>query len=69
LSIAWHDPGSAYVELPQTDHAFDIFLPKLSPAAQAAMYDVDRFLAFLASGWERLTPGSHEAAEAALAAR
>jgi acetyl esterase/lipase len=32
---------SMYVELPQTDHAFDMVLPTLSPAAQAAMYDVD----------------------------
>ena len=34
--------------LPQTDHAFDLVLPELSPAAQAALYDVDRFLAALA---------------------
>ena len=40
---------SVYVEVPRTDHAFDIFLPTVSPAAQAAMYDVDRFLALLAS--------------------
>jgi acetyl esterase/lipase len=40
---------SVYVEFPRTDHAFDIFLPKVSPAAQAAMYDVDRFLALMAS--------------------
>lgn len=29
--------------------AFDLFLPEVSPAAQTAMYDVDRFLALLAS--------------------
>jgi acetyl esterase/lipase len=40
---------SVYVEFPRTDHAFDIFLPTVSPAAQAAMYDVDRFLALMAS--------------------
>jgi acetyl esterase/lipase len=40
---------SVYVEFPSTDHAFDMFLPKVSPAAQAAMYDVDRFLALMAS--------------------
>jgi acetyl esterase/lipase len=40
---------SVYVEFPQTDHAFDMILPELSPAAQAAMYDVDRFLALMAS--------------------
>jgi acetyl esterase/lipase len=40
---------SLYVEFPRTDHAFDLFLPAISPAAQAAMYDVDRFLALMAS--------------------
>ena len=40
---------SVYVEFPRTDHAFDLFLPEISPAAQAAMYDVDRFLALMAS--------------------
>jgi acetyl esterase/lipase len=40
---------SVYVEFPRTDHAFDMFLPEISPAAQAAMYDVDRFLALMAS--------------------
>jgi acetyl esterase/lipase len=40
---------SVYVEFPRTDHAFDMFLPEVSPAAQAAMYDVDRFLALMAS--------------------
>jgi acetyl esterase/lipase len=40
---------SVYVEFPRTDHAFDLLLPEISPAAQAAMYDVDRFLALMAS--------------------
>jgi acetyl esterase/lipase len=31
--------------LPQTDHAFDLILPKLSPSAHNAYYDVERFLA------------------------
>jgi dipeptidyl aminopeptidase/acylaminoacyl peptidase len=31
--------------LPQTDHAFDMVLPKISPPAHAAIYDVERFLA------------------------
>ncbi|MDP4265334.1 MAG: alpha/beta hydrolase [Bacteroidota bacterium] len=31
--------------LPQTDHAFDLILPKISPTAHAAIYDVERFLA------------------------
>lgn len=33
--------------LPQTDHGFDLMLPKISPSAHTAMYDVERFLAFL----------------------
>jgi acetyl esterase/lipase len=38
-----------YVEFPQTDHAFDLVaLPRLSPPAQAALYDVDRFLLLMA---------------------
>jgi acetyl esterase/lipase len=31
--------------LPQTDHAFDLILPKISPSAHNAYYDVERFLA------------------------
>lgn len=30
--------------LPQTDHAFDLLLPKISPSAHTAIYDVERFL-------------------------
>lgn len=36
-----------YVELPLTDHAFDLALPRISPAAQSAFYDIDRFLALM----------------------
>ncbi len=32
---------------PWTNHAFDLFMPSISPAAQSALYDVDRFLAFM----------------------
>jgi acetyl esterase/lipase len=35
--------------LPQTDHAFDLILPKISPCAHTAIYDVERFLAFTAN--------------------
>jgi acetyl esterase/lipase len=35
------------VIFPCTDHAFDIVLPQTNPAAQSALYDVDRFLALL----------------------
>lgn len=31
--------------LPQTDHAYDLILPSLSPSAHSAIYDVERFLA------------------------
>ncbi len=31
--------------LPQTDHAFDLILPRISPSAHNAIYDVERFLA------------------------
>jgi acetyl esterase/lipase len=35
--------------VPQTDHAFDLILPKISPSAHTAMYDVERFLALMAN--------------------
>jgi acetyl esterase/lipase len=34
--------------LPQTDHGFDLVLPKLSPSAHNAIYDVERFMALMA---------------------
>jgi acetyl esterase/lipase len=34
--------------LPQTDHAFDLVLPKISPSAHNLYYDVERFLALMA---------------------
>ena len=33
--------------LPQTDHAFDLIVPKFSPSAHNAFYDVERFLALM----------------------
>lgn len=36
-----------YVEYPQTDHAFDLILPRISPPAQAALLETERFLAML----------------------
>ncbi len=39
--------ATVYVELPNTDHAFDLLLPRISPATQAAFYDIDRFLALM----------------------
>jgi acetyl esterase/lipase len=35
------------VVFPWTDHAFDLLFPQIDPAAQSALYDVDRFLALL----------------------
>jgi hypothetical protein len=32
----------------QTDHGFDLMLPKISPSAHNAIYDVERFTAFMA---------------------
>ncbi|UCH61078.1 MAG: prolyl oligopeptidase family serine peptidase, partial [Anaerolineales bacterium] len=37
------------VVYPCTDHAFDLMLPQVNPAAQSALYDVDRFLALFSS--------------------
>jgi acetyl esterase/lipase len=34
--------------LPQTEHAFDLVLPKFSPAMRSALYDIERFLGVLA---------------------
>jgi len=36
-----------HVEYPQTEHAFDLILPQISPPAQAALYETDRFLALM----------------------
>ena len=33
--------------LPQTDHAFDLQLPKISPSAHNAFYDAERFMALM----------------------
>jgi acetyl esterase/lipase len=35
------------VVFPWTEHIFDLILPQISPPAQSALYDVDRFLALL----------------------
>lgn len=41
---------AVYVELPWTEHAFDLMYPPLgNPAAKAALYDVERFLALIAA--------------------
>ncbi|MVT41977.1 alpha/beta hydrolase fold domain-containing protein [Chitinophaga oryziterrae] len=36
--------------IPQTDHAFDLILPNISPAAHTAFYFVERFLALQVEG-------------------
>lgn len=38
--------------LPQTDHAFDLVLPRISLSAHNAIYDVERFLALLLKNFE-----------------
>jgi acetyl esterase/lipase len=38
---------SVLIEYPHADHAFDLVLPQISPVAQAAIYDVERFLALI----------------------
>ncbi|MGC9394042.1 MAG: alpha/beta hydrolase fold domain-containing protein [Anaerolineae bacterium] len=38
---------SIYAEFPQTDHAFDLVLPRYAPAARAARRDLDHFLALM----------------------
>jgi acetyl esterase/lipase len=35
------------VVLPWTEHGFDLMFPQISPPAQSALYDVDRFLAIM----------------------
>ncbi|MFP4395014.1 MAG: alpha/beta hydrolase fold domain-containing protein [Anaerolineales bacterium] len=42
------DVPVVHIEYPQASHAFDLVLPQLSPPAQAALYEVGRFLALLA---------------------
>ncbi len=37
------------VVFPWTEHGFDLLLPQISPPAQSALYDVDRFLALMVS--------------------
>jgi acetyl esterase/lipase len=33
--------------IPQTDHAFDLILPTISPAAHTVIYNVERFIAYI----------------------
>jgi acetyl esterase/lipase len=39
---------SVNIIYPMTNHAFDLVLPKVNPAAGAALYDLERFLALVA---------------------
>jgi acetyl esterase/lipase len=38
---------SVNIVFPHTNHGFDLMLPRVSPSAQAALYEVDRFLALM----------------------
>ena len=40
--------ASVVIILLQTDHAFDLVLPKISPPAHTSYHDVERFLALMA---------------------
>lgn len=40
--------------IPQTDHAFDLVLPKMSPVAHTVFYAVERFLALLVNDVNRI---------------
>ncbi|HET9746003.1 MAG TPA: alpha/beta hydrolase [Chitinophagaceae bacterium] len=42
--------------LPQTDHAFDMFMPNIAPATHNAIYDIERFLALM-NKTKKLKPG------------
>ena len=33
--------------IPQTDHAFDLILPRVSPSAHNAFYEIERYSAFM----------------------
>jgi acetyl esterase/lipase len=46
-SLREHGVKAVYVEFPDTEHGFDLVSPKWAPAAQAATYDVERFLGLM----------------------
>lgn len=52
--------------LPQTEHAFDLILPNLSPAAHTEFYELERFLALQAKTVEQVAFVSKEKKEAEL---
>jgi acetyl esterase/lipase len=49
------------VVYPWTDHAFDLLFPQISPPAQSALYDVDRFLGLMVN--KQVTPALLDAQE------
>ena len=42
-----HDVPCVHIEYDCADHVFDLIAPRWSPAGQAALYDLERFLALL----------------------
>jgi acetyl esterase/lipase len=56
---------SVVVRIPRTDHAFDLFVPAVSPSAQTAMYHVDRFLGLMAAPVDWRTASARPAVAAA----
>jgi acetyl esterase/lipase len=51
-----------YAEFPRTVHGFDLLFPRLSPAGQAALYDLERFLTCVVMEHGRLMPRRQPAA-------
>jgi acetyl esterase/lipase len=44
---------AVYVELPETEHGFDLVRAEYSPPARIALYHMERFLALIAAGADR----------------
>ncbi|MGQ9682084.1 MAG: alpha/beta hydrolase [Anaerolineae bacterium] len=56
-----------YLELPFVEHAFDLVALRISPPAQAALYELERFVALLADGaWvtKSIQPKDHRSLRA-----
>lgn len=52
-------PAAIHI-LPQTDHGFDLIMPNISPSAHNAIYDVERFLAWMAWGMKAGISSKHK---------
>jgi acetyl esterase/lipase len=47
MAVKLKEAGVKVVNIvyPYTNHAFDLILPQVSPSAQSAWFEIDRFLA------------------------